>query len=102
MAALARRGITDPEAVMVDPWSAGGFDGAGTRMARALTWIRTGPSDNGYARPVEGLIAFVDLNRMEVVRIEDLGVVPVPARAGAPPRLTATAPRDPARGRAAR
>jgi primary-amine oxidase len=82
MAALARRGITDPEAVMVDPWSAGGFDGAGTRMARALTWIRTGPSDNGYARPVEGLIAFVDLNRMEVVRIEDHGVTPLPPEAG--------------------
>jgi primary-amine oxidase len=78
LAALALRGITDPDLLMIDPWSAGGFDGTGTRMSRALAWVRARPGDNGYARPVEGLIAFVDLNRMEVVRIEDHGVTPLP------------------------
>jgi primary-amine oxidase len=82
LAALARRGITDPELLMIDPWSAGAFDGAGTRLARALAWVRSEPGDNGYARPVEGLIALVDLARMEVLRIEDHGVTPLPAEDG--------------------
>ena len=40
------------------------------------------PDDNGYAHPIEGVIAVVDLNRNEVVRIEDHGVVDVPAGDG--------------------
>jgi primary-amine oxidase len=82
LAALALRGITDPDLLMIDPWSAGGFDGTGIRMARALAWVRARPGDNGYARPVEGLIALVDLGRMEVVRIEDHGVTPMPVEHG--------------------
>jgi Cu2+-containing amine oxidase len=45
--------------------------------------VRQGdPDDNGYARPVEGLIVRFDLDRMEVVDIEDHGVVPLPPRSG--------------------
>jgi primary-amine oxidase len=82
LAALAARGITDPDLLMVDPWSAGGELGTDTRLSRALAWVRSGPGDNGYARPVEGLIAFVDLAKMEVVRIEDHGVTPLPEQDG--------------------
>ncbi|MHB8695991.1 MAG: primary-amine oxidase, partial [Solirubrobacteraceae bacterium] len=82
LAALAKRGITDPEMLMIDPWSAGGELGVETRLSRALTWVRSEPGDNGYARPVEGLIAFVDLNKMELVRIEDHGITPLPPEAG--------------------
>ncbi|HEY1764176.1 MAG TPA: primary-amine oxidase [Opitutaceae bacterium] len=85
-AALRRRGVTDFSLIMVDPWSQGNYglpdDGVGMRLTRALTWVRSEPGDNGYARPIESLVAIVDLNRMQVVRIEDGGVVPLPPEAG--------------------
>jgi primary-amine oxidase len=84
-AALLKRGITDPDLVMVDPWSAGNYglaDEQGVRLSRALSWVRSSPTDNGYARPIEGVIAVIDLNKMAVVRIEDHGVVPLPPEAG--------------------
>lgn len=81
--ALARRGITDLGPVIVDPWSAGSYgDEEGRRLSRALSWVRMGEGDNPYAHPVENVIAIVDLNSMEVVRVEDHGVVPVPLEPG--------------------
>ena len=82
-AALAKRGITDVEMVMVDPWSAGMYgteppSDKGKRLSRALCWVRSEAHDNGYARPLEGVVAVVDLAKMEVLRIEDYGVVPLP------------------------
>src|SRR5260370_7458422 len=41
-----------------------------------------GSDENGYAHPIEGVRAIVDLNRMEVVRIEDDGVIPLPPEPG--------------------
>ena len=62
------------------------------RFLRPLTWVRQGdPDDNGYARPVEGLIVRFDLDRMEVVDIEDHGVIPLPPASG---NYTAGALRD--------
>ena len=84
-AAIAKRGITDPDLVMVDPWSAGNYgieDEAGVRLSRALCWVRANPTDHGYARPIEGVIPVVDLNKMEVIRVEDYGVVPLPPKDG--------------------
>jgi Cu2+-containing amine oxidase len=84
-AALLKRGITDLDLVMVDPWSAGNYDPSaeqGLRLSRALSWVRSSPTDNGYARPIEGVIAVIDLNKMEVLRVEDYGVVPLPPQAG--------------------
>ncbi|MEM6432944.1 MAG: primary-amine oxidase [Cyanobacteria bacterium P01_D01_bin.115] len=84
-AAIAKRGITDPDLVMVDPWSAGHYgiaDEVGVRLSRALCWVKANPTDNGYARPIEGVIPVVDLNKMEVIRVEDYGVVPLPPEDG--------------------
>jgi primary-amine oxidase len=85
-AALARRGITDMDMVMVDPWSAGYYgaeEEPTRRLVRALIWVRIGdPQDNGYAHPIEGVRAIVDLNAMEVVRIDDDGVIPLPPEPG--------------------
>jgi primary-amine oxidase len=85
-AALAKRGITDMDMVMVDPWSAGNYgapEEQTTRLVRALSWVRMGSAnDNGYAHPIEGVLALVDLNKMEVVRIDDTGVVPIPLEPG--------------------
>jgi primary-amine oxidase len=77
--ALAKRGVTDMSLVMVDPWSAGHYeDNEGRRLSRALVWVRADPDDNGYAHPVENVIALVDLHEMRVHRIEDHGVIPIP------------------------
>jgi primary-amine oxidase len=80
-AAVRKRGVTDYDLCIVDPWSNGNYGGAdedGRRLARALTWVRTDLHDNGYARPIENVITVVDLNAMEVLRVEDDGVVPLP------------------------
>jgi len=85
VAALAKRGITDIDLVMVDSWSAGNYgvkEEEGLRLALARCWMKTSTTDNGYARPIEGLIPVVDLNRMEVIRVEDHGVVPLPPKDG--------------------
>jgi primary-amine oxidase len=86
-AALAKRGVSDLGLVMVDAWSAGHYgnepaEDRGKRLSRALCWIRSEARDNGYARPIEGIVIVVDLNRKEVVRVEDFGIVPLPPRAG--------------------
>ena len=82
-AAMKKRGIDDLSLVMVDAWSAGHYgnepaEDQGKRLVRALSWVRSSPMDNGYARPIEGLVTVIDLNRKEVVRVEDFGVVPLP------------------------
>ncbi len=84
-AALHKRGITDFGLLMVDPWSVGNYgneEEQKLRLGRALTWVRSDPDDNGYAHPVEGLMVMVDLNKMEVLRVEDVGVIPIPPEPG--------------------
>ena len=84
-AALRKRGITDLDLVMVDSWTVGNYgqeEEQTRRLLRSLAYLRHEPGDNGYARPIEGIVAFMDLNAMEVVRVEDHGVVPVPPESG--------------------
>jgi primary-amine oxidase len=85
VAALAKRGITDLDLVVVDPWAIGNFgfdDEVGIRLSRAICYLRSVPDGNFYSRPIDGLVPVVNLNKMEVIRIEDMGVVPVPPEAG--------------------
>jgi primary-amine oxidase len=80
-AALARRGITDLEAVQIDPWPAGTFGyeyEEGRRIARCISFLRADATDNGYARPIEGVIVHFDLGNNEVIEVIDHGVVPLP------------------------
>jgi primary-amine oxidase len=84
-AALRKRGVENFDLCMVDAWSAGNYDAdpnPAQRIVRALTWVRSDPTDNGYARPVEGLLTVFDLDERRVVEVEDHGVVPLPPRAG--------------------
>ena len=68
---------------MVDTWTVGRFEQPGRRVGRALAWLRSDlTGDNGYARPIGGLIALVDLNDMQVIRIDDHGALPVPEEHG--------------------
>jgi primary-amine oxidase len=81
IAALARRGVTDLDAVQIDPWPAGAFGyeaEEGRRIARCISFVREDETDNGYARPVEGLIVHFDMGRNEVIEVIDHGVVPLP------------------------
>lgn len=74
-AALKKRyGVNDTSLVMVDIWSAGYYgteEDRTRRLARPLCFVRSDPTDNGYARPIEGLRPVVDLNKMEVIRVEE-------------------------------
>ena len=84
-AALVRRGIEDTSLVQIDPWPAGTFGVAheeGRRIFRCLAYLRDSTDDNGYARPLEGLMAYVDGGRGEVLEVVDLGVVPFPPQGG--------------------
>lgn len=83
--AMRRRDLTDLSLATVDAWSLGhAVDEADPdqRLVYAITFVRTGPHDNPYARPVENLVALVDLDRMEVLHVHDGETVPLPPRAG--------------------
>ncbi|TAJ48076.1 MAG: primary-amine oxidase [Herbiconiux sp.] len=85
IAALAKRGITDVSLVWVDPESITGFepdDLSDRRLSWGTVWYRESVEDNGYARPVAGLVPIIDLETLEVVRLEDHGVVPMATETG--------------------
>jgi len=89
-AALLKRGITeqDLERVRVDPWSAGNYGNLEEDTRRVLRTTvhylieQADSEENTYAHQVAGLHAILDLNAMEVVRVDDFGVVPIPQRPG--------------------
>ncbi len=43
-----------------------------------MCFLRSDPTDNGYARPIEGIRPVVDLNLMQVIRVEEYGKWPLP------------------------
>jgi primary-amine oxidase len=78
--ALAKRGITDMAKVQIDPWGVGNMydvEVEGRRMAGSVSYYREFPDDNGYAHPIEGVIAVVDIQAREVVAVHDFGVRPM-------------------------
>ena len=80
--ALRRRGVTDFDKVQIDPWPAGNFGDPveqGRRILRGISYVRDEKASNGYARPIEGVVAVVDLNAKEVITLVDEGDAPVPA-----------------------
>src|SRR5580693_5334892 len=84
--ALRKRGVTDMDLVMCDAWTLGyngpEDDPSKGRFCLPIIWVRSDPDDNGYARPIEGVIVRFDLDRMHVVEVEDHGVTPIYERAG--------------------
>ena len=83
--ALKKRGIDDPDLLQIDPWPIANFgkkEEEGKRLAIGRCWIRKEPGDNAYARPIEGLSIILDLNKNEVVEIQDFGKVPIPPNDG--------------------
>jgi primary-amine oxidase len=79
-AALVRRGIPNPSNVVVFAWPAGQFgaeDVARGRLVRAVAYVRAA-KENEMARPIEGLVALVDLSGRRVIQVDDDGLAPVP------------------------
>ncbi|HEX7132689.1 MAG TPA: primary-amine oxidase, partial [Iamia sp.] len=74
------------DTVQIDPWPTGSFGNPaedGRRVARCICFHRQEPGDNGYARPIEGLQALVDMARGEVLEvIDDQGGAPLPPGRG--------------------
>ena len=83
VAALERRGIVDLDSVQIDPWPAGvfGYEAeVDRRIARCISFVREYPEDNGYARPIEGLVVHFDMGRNEVIEVVDHGAVALPGQ----------------------
>jgi primary-amine oxidase len=83
--ALAKRGITDTSLVWVDPESMTGFEPEGyedRRLSWGSVWHRESADDNGYARPVAGLVPILDLETLDIIELEDHGVIPMTTEGG--------------------
>jgi primary-amine oxidase len=84
--ALARRGITDMDRVTVEAWAYGAHllpePYSDRRLGWADVWYRSQEGSNPYANPVTGLHVIVDLNTMELLDVEDTGVIDEPATMG--------------------
>ena len=105
IAALAKRGITDMDMVFMDTWTYGAAvappEYQDRRIGWSDTWIKNEDGANPYANHVSGLHCVIDLNTMELLRIEDNGGVPRPNVMGEyipkriPERIRATWDREP-------
>ena len=84
--AMMRRGLNDKdiELVQVDPFSAGYFNREvekGRRLVSAVSYWRADAKDNGYAHPIEGVVALVDLIENRVVHlVDEPDIVPIPKK----------------------
>ena len=77
-AAMRKRGITDFDKVQIDGWAVGQVAAQyqGKRLLRALSYWKD-DSINFYGKPIEGVVALVDMNNDRVLEVVDSGVVPI-------------------------
>jgi primary-amine oxidase len=105
LAALANRSITDIDNVFVDTWTYGAAvappEYRDRRIGWSDTWLKNGPGMNPYAHLISGLHCVIDLNTMELLRIEDAGHVETPEVMGeyvprhVPERIRTASRREP-------
>lgn len=79
-AALARRGVTDPEKVFCSPITAGYFaipEHAGKRIIKVGCYDLRRTTTSMWGWPIERLYAVVDLRERQVLSVADAGVVPI-------------------------
>lgn len=78
-AAVRRRGVEDLGDVVCVPNTAGyfGVEDEERRLVKVVCYA-PGGADNYWGRPIEGLVALVDLNARELVELVDTGQVPIP------------------------
>lgn len=75
--ALASRGITDLDLVLIDLWTYGAHlvpsQYADRRVGWCDLWVRDAHTSNPYAHPIKGLKLIYDMNSAELLDIEDSG-----------------------------
>lgn len=84
---LLRRGVSDPDAqVHIETWPIGAqipkYLDDGRRLVWTPMWFKPTPDANMYAHPINGLYAIIDLQKLEVVDIEDGEITPTPLAPG--------------------
>ena len=80
-AAMAKRGITSFDNVICAPLTVGPVIDEkyrGLRLLKVPCFDKTGAVNNVYGKPIEGLLAIVDVRKGAVIDVIDTGVVPIP------------------------
>jgi len=80
-AAMRKRGITNFDNVICAPLTVGPVIDEryhGLRLLKVPCFDKTGAANNVYGRPIENVLAIVDVRKRAVLDVLDLGVVPVP------------------------
>ena len=97
-AAMAKRGITSFDNIICAPLTVGPVIDAkyrGLRLLKVPCFDKTGAVNNVYGRPIEGLLAIVDVRKGAVVDVVDEGVVPIPTAIPSEAYDAATSTRKP-------
>ncbi len=83
-AAMAKRGLTDFDKLVINPLSAGVLSEAetGRRIQRCFTFVMDSPDDLGWAHPVDGVTVMFDVVTQEVLEVVDYVELPVPLESG--------------------
>ena len=76
LAAMKSRGFTDEQIklIQIDPWPGGNFGTAWEtehRTLKAISYLRDSEESNGYGRPIEHVMAVVDLVENRVLDVVD-------------------------------
>ena len=99
-AAMQKRGINSFDNVICAPLTVGPVVDArfrGLRLLKVPCFDKTGAANNVYGRPIEGLLAVVDVRKRAVIDVIDLGVVPIPTDVPSEAYDPATSTRQPAK-----
>ena len=84
--ALKKRGINNTDDVHMETWPIGAkipdYIDDGRRVIWTPMWHKRDKDGNFYAHPINGLHAIVDIDKFEVVGIEDDEQTPIPQTAG--------------------
>jgi len=97
-AAMAKRGITSFDNIICAPLTVGPVIDdkyRGLRLLKVPCFDKTGAVNNVYGRPIEGLLAIVDVRKGAVVDVVDEGVVPIPTAIPSEAYDAATSTRKP-------
>ena len=99
-AAIAKRGITKYDNIICAPLTAGPVIDErfrGIRILKVPCFDKTGAVNNVYGRPIEGLLAIVDVRKGAVLDVIDEGVMPIPKDVPSEAYDPATSTRIPAK-----
>lgn len=97
-AAMAKRGFTTFDNIICAPLTVGPVIDQryrGLRLLKVPCFDKAGAVNNVYGRPIEGLLAIVDVRKGVVLEVIDEGVVPVPTEVPSEAYDPATSSRSP-------